>query len=208
LRKVIGLNGIAFFIKHPTPGQVKTRLAATLGPRRAAEIYRKLAEAVCVGLPPDVDVIAMFDPPSRLEEIKTWLAPLRRMSHFIPQTAGDLGARLAHAFMGAFALHLTKVAVIGSDCVELTASTFEETWRALETHDCVIGPTEDGGYYLLALRRPLPALFCEIPWSTDRVFAETLGRAEIEGLRVHILPKLRDVDTEDDWRRLERRLTC
>jgi rSAM/selenodomain-associated transferase 1 len=200
------LNAIVFFVKHPAPGCVKTRLAASVGAERAAKIYRELVEAIWQTLPRNAKVIVMFDPPERAKEITRWLAPHGDQSDFIAQSRGDLGARLEDAFARAFALRPKRVAVIGSDCVELTPSIFDQAWAALETHDCAIGPTEDGGYYLLALRQPHPELFGGIAWSTDRVFAQTLARADAAGLRVHVLPKLHDVDTEDDWRRLERRL--
>jgi len=114
--------------------------------------------------------------------------------------------RLEIAFASAFSRGFQKVAAIGSDCVELDASTFAETWQALDANDCVIGPTVDGGYYLLALRAPTPLLFAGVDWSTAAVFAQTLERARGTGLRVHVLPKLHDVDTEDDWSRAEQRL--
>jgi rSAM/selenodomain-associated transferase 1 len=205
-RKVCRLNAIVFFVKHPTPGRVKTRLAATVGAERAAEIYRDLVQAIWQTLPRNAEVIVMFDPPERATEIARWLAPLGERSRFIAQSRGDLGARLEDAFARAFDLRPEKVAVIGSDCMELTPAIFDEAWSALDTHDCAIGPTEDGGYYLIALRQPWPELFGGIAWSTDRVFAHTLARADEVGLRVHLLPKLHDVDTEDDWHRLERRL--
>lgn len=196
-------RAVLFYVKLPEPGKVKTRLAATLGAQRAAEIYRQLAETVLRRIPVEEEVIVMFDPPERGAEIAAWLRGpgAGRTLRFVPQAAGDLGARLERAFAAAFAEGCEAVAAIGSDCVELAPAHFAEAWQALATHDAALGPTEDGGYYLLALRAPCPALFADIAWSTPAVCAQTLDRAAEAGLRVHLLPKLHDVDTEADWRR-------
>jgi glycosyltransferase A (GT-A) superfamily protein (DUF2064 family) len=111
---------------------------------------------------------------------------------------------LVQAFAHAFATGCEQVAVVGSDCVEIAAETFVETHRALATHDCAIGPTFDGGYYLLALKKACPSLFADIAWSTENVFAETMARARAAGLKVYQLPRLHDVDTLEDWHRAQR----
>lgn len=191
---------ILLFVKWPEPGRVKTRIAATAGAERAAEIYRELVARVCARLPRATAVIVHFDPPERRAEIEAWLAPkLPASSTFEPQARGDLGVRLRGAFASAFAAGWEQAAVIGSDCVEITPAIFDEAWDA---EDAAIGPTEDGGYYLLALRRELPALFENIRWSTGDTLADTLGRAAAAGVRMHRLPVLNDVDTESDWLRV------
>jgi rSAM/selenodomain-associated transferase 1 len=182
---------------------VKTRLAAEVGPVEAAKIYEKLVAAVLRRLPASGRLIMMFDPPDRACEVRTWITQLCPEDHleFVAQTAGDLGMRLIHAFAHAFAAGCEHVAVVGSDCVEIGAETFAETERALQTHDCAIGPTFDGGYYLLALNQPCSSLFADIPWSTETVFEETMARARAAGLSVYELPRLHDVDTLEDWHR-------
>ena len=101
----------------------------------------------------------MFEPAHQRALIEQWLEEILPGARLSPQAAGDLGVRLESAFASAFAHGFQRVAAIGSDCVELDAQTFAETWSALDAHDCVIGPTVDGGYYLLALRAPAPVLF-------------------------------------------------
>lgn len=194
---------ILLFVKLPQPGQVKTRLAAAVGAGEAANIYEQLVARVLQRLPKSGRLIIMFDPPDRAREISAWIAKLCADHHpeFLAQAIGDLGTRLEHAFAHAFASGCQQVVVVGSDCVELSAETFAETRCALETHDCAIGPTFDGGYYLLALKEPCPALFAEIPWSTEFVFAQTIARARAAGLSVYELPRLHDVDTLEDWHR-------
>ena len=201
-------RAILLFVKYPEPGKVKTRLAATLGAVEAAGIYRRLVAAVVAGLPDGEDLIVMFDPPEKRAQVAEWLqSPLAgRRVEFVAQAAGDLGGRLEWAFAEAFARGFERVAVIGSDCIELTAATFSAAWRALETHDAVLGPSLDGGYYLLALRQPCAALFRGIAWSTDAVRVQTLARAQAAGLAVHELAALPDIDTEADWRRAAEKL--
>lgn len=196
---------ILFFVKHPTPGRVKTRIAATAGGERAAEIYRTLAETVLRRLPRGDEIVVMGDPPEQLAAIMAWLGGVSggRKLRGCPQAEGDLGVRLERAFASAFAEGCEAVAAIGSDCLEIAPALFAAVWDSLVTHDVALGPTLDGGYYLIALRQPHAALFRDIPWSTDAVYRETLARAAAAGLRVHVLPPLRDVDTEEDWRRVE-----
>jgi uncharacterized protein len=86
---------------------------------------------------------------------------------------------------------------MGSDCVEVTGEIYREAFAELADADVVVGPTRDGGYYLLALREPRPRLFEEVRWSTEHTLRDTLRRAR--RLRVYKLPMLRDVDTEADW---------
>jgi rSAM/selenodomain-associated transferase 1 len=197
---------ILLFVKHPAPGKVKTRLAATVGADRAVEIYRQLVENVASGLPEGIAIRVMFDPPEEEQAVCAWLQPLLPVAEFLPQASGDLGQRLEQAFACAFDEGWEQVAVIGSDCVELTPAIFNETWGALSAGNVAIGPTEDGGYYLLGLCNHAPALFQEITWSSESVLRETLAQAAAQDLRGHLLPKLRDVDTEDDWQRAAARL--
>jgi rSAM/selenodomain-associated transferase 1 len=193
-------TAILLFVKYPEPGKVKTRLAAQVGSEEAARIYCCLVAAICESLPEESQVIVAFDPPQMTGEIEQWLRPLLRGEpNFTPQKSGDLGARLSGAFDEVFASGFQKVAVIGSDCVEVTDATFAQAWRALETCDCAVGPSNDGGYYLLALREPQPALFEGIVWSSDQTLAHTLARAREQGLSMSLLPSLNDVDTENDW---------
>ena len=194
---------ILLFVKLPQPGQVKTRLAAKIGRAAAAKIYGQLVATVLQRLPKWARLIIMFDPPDRAEEVRAWITELSpdHALEFVAQIPGDLGARLEQAFASAFTTGAEKVAVVGSDCIEIGPATFTETERALETHECVIGPTFDGGYYLLALKQPRPSLFVNMAWSTETVFEETVTRARAAGLTVHELGRRCDIDTIEDWQR-------
>ncbi len=194
---------ILLFVKWPEPGRVKTRIAATVGAARAAEIYKALVAAVCARLPRAVPVIVWFDPAEKREEIRGWLGPmLPQAVEWLAQAPGDLGARLKRAFADAFAAGWERVAVVGSDCVDISGAIFDDAWSALESADVAAGPTRDGGYYLLALRTENAALFENIRWSTEHTLADTEGRAEAAGLRVRRLEMLDDVDTAEDWARV------
>lgn len=159
-----------------------------------------LVEAICTQLPRDVPVIVHGDPSEKLAGLEQWLGPFLPEAKFTAQCAGDLGARLEHAFKHAFSSGYERVAVIGSDCVEIPPALFTAAFSTLDEHDAAIGPSADGGYYLLALKTPQPALFENIAWSTAQTLADTLERAQTAGLSPVLLPELRDVDTESDWK--------
>ena len=109
-------NAILIFLKHPEPGKVKTRLAATVGAERAAAIYRLLAREVFQRLPQDAEIIVMFDPPEREAEIRAWIHSIQpsHATQFVAQRGPGLGERLNHAFAQALAQGFQKVAAIGT----------------------------------------------------------------------------------------------
>jgi hypothetical protein len=200
-------RSLLMFLKSPRAGAVKTRLAARLGDAVAAELYRCLAEAVArrtAPRPGEYQRLFFYTPPEDRAVMEAWFPD----ETWIPQSGADLGERMAQAFEVAFGRGARQVVVIGSDTPGVTRSTALEAFLALENgeHDAVLGPADDGGYYLLALDRPRPEFFSGITWSTPSVLAETLDRAAALGLRVRLLERLRDIDTLDDvsaeWQRL------
>ena len=188
---------ILIFVKYPQPGTVKTRIAATVGDVRAAEIYRELVARVWAALPRDTPVTVCFEPSHRRAEVEAWLPGAAR---YEAQAAGDIGVRLQCAVASAFSRGCETVAVVGSDCVDITPEVFAEVWDKLRTHDLVLGPAHDGGYYLLGLNAPNPALFENIRWSTEHTLADTLARAHDH--RTHLLKPLADIDTHADWEKI------
>ena len=185
------------FAKAPRPGRVKTRLAEAIGARAAADLYRSMAgDAVERLRCPAYDLVVCYDPPTAAPEFRAWLGEDVAL---MPQAAGDLGRRMDSA-LGA-ALEIASAAcVVGTDVPDLSARVVQEAFEGLEKADLVIGPSEDGGYYLLALKRPCPELFEGMPWSTPDVLRRTLAAARRLGLRVGTLETLRDVDTPADLR--------
>ena len=185
------------FAKAPRAGLVKTRLAAELGDERAVDIYRAIVERQLREIPPAWQVEVHFTPVEAEEEMRAWLGPHR---HYRPQSDGDLGRRLRKAFGAAFSRGATTVMAIGGDCPELDRATFHEAATRLGRADLVLGPATDGGYYLLALRRAVPELFDNIPWSSDQVLATTLARAKLFGLSRELLTPKDDIDDAKTYR--------
>jgi rSAM/selenodomain-associated transferase 1 len=187
------------FVKAPRAGAVKTRLAAVLGTENAARLYRAIAgEEIRRTAPRGGEYARTFfvDPPDGAEDIARWLPG----ETLVPQKGRDLGERMANAFAAAFAEGARRVALIGSDVPTCGREHVAEALAALDDHDLALGPTHDGGYYLIALDRPRPELFQAIPWSTPAVLPATAERAGVLGLAVRMLDPLRDIDTLEDIR--------
>jgi hypothetical protein len=118
----------------------------------------------------------------------------------LPQSGADLGARMSAAFDEAFGSGARRVALVGSDVPRLSRDDIRLALGSLEDHDLVLGPAQDGGYYLVALDARRPALFDGIAWGTASVLAATLEKAAALGLTVRVLEERRDVDTVEDLR--------
>jgi rSAM/selenodomain-associated transferase 1 len=185
------------FVKAPRPGAVKTRLAADIGEDAACEAYKIMLQTVLERVSLLRNVQLRFSPDDAGSEMKPWT---RTGWSVAPQGGGDLGERLRRAFSDAFAAGMERVAIIGSDCLDLTMADVEQAWAALDESDVVLGPALDGGYWIIGLRNVVPSLLEEIPWGTETVLKKTLRVAEKAGLRVRLLRELRDIDTSEDWR--------
>ncbi len=193
------MNHVLFFARAPRPGQVKTRLAADVGPDAALEIYRTLGLRVVDQIAGVSSITVWYEPADAEEEMRAWLGDLR----FEAQPEGDLGARLTHAFAAHFTAHPGEPAIaVGADAPDVDAAAIETAGNALRSTDVVLGPATDGGYYLIGLARPLPELFQDMPWGTEEVLDAT--RAACKGMRItpELLPVLRDVDRLSDLKAL------
>lgn len=185
------------FVKAPQAGRVKTRLAAALGMDAACQAYSQLVERLLSNLM-DLDSVQLrFTPDNAEQEILHWGKACWQRAQ---QVSGDLGERLQRAFAQSLISGFGKVVVIGSDCPEVTSDDVRAAWRSLDHCDVVLGPAQDGGYWLVGLKSSQPALFENMAWSTDTVFEETRNRAKARGLKVATLRVLRDVDTPEDWK--------
>jgi rSAM/selenodomain-associated transferase 1 len=190
-------DALIIFIKNPERGKVKTRLASTVGDDQALAVYRallthtrRLAESLDV-----VDRLLFYS--AFIDRDDDW--PASSFEKFL-QRGPDLGARMHQAFITALSDH-EKAVIIGSDCPSLTADIIQEAFAQLDQHDFVIGPAEDGGYYLLGMKEVHPQLFFDITWSTSAVFSTTMERIEALGKSCHRLPELSDIDNEEDWKK-------
>jgi uncharacterized protein len=187
------------FLKAPLPGTVKTRLAAEVGDEKACAIYCELVETLLANLAPVYDLELRISPNDG--DISQWA---RAGWAVRGQGTGTLTNRLILAFAEAFAQGADRVVIIGSDCPEVAVADIEAAWTALKTHDVVLGPAADGGYWLVGLCRPLPEIFTGIPWSSSQVLEKTMAIARQLGCKTHLLRTLNDVDTFADWQRFQR----
>ncbi|HND87700.1 MAG TPA: TIGR04282 family arsenosugar biosynthesis glycosyltransferase [Saprospiraceae bacterium] len=189
------MDVLLIFLRNPVLGQVKTRLARSLGDAEALRIYRLLLDKTRHAA---LDVAAhrwlcYTDFPDLADEWPN--AFFEKKS----QSPGDLGERMAAAFRQAFEAGARRAVIIGSDCPQLDGPALQVAFEMLDTADIVLGPASDGGYYLLGMKHLAPALFQGIAWSTGSVLQQTLAASRAAGLSVTLLPMLRDVDTLEDW---------
>ena len=184
-------NGV--FARPPVPGRVKTRLAAALTPRLACDLYAAcLADAVeaARGAGADERWIYWAEPTEHAHPAAGFGARLQR--------GDDLGARLKTAFEELIVAPGDRALILGADCPELDAARLDQAVRALERSDLVLGPTRDGGYYLIGLARAEPRLFEGVTWGSEWVLEQTRERAVAAGLAATLLEPLEDIDTPAD----------
>lgn len=194
--------GLAMMAKAPRVGAVKTRLCPPLRAPEAAELARCfLLDTVdrvrmVAGARP-IMAYAPVEAQGQFEEVAPGFA-------LMPQRGGDLGERQLHLIADILGLGLQAALIIGTDSPTLPGECLDEAVSLVMAPDVdvVLGPTEDGGYYLIGMRVPHPALFEHMPWSTPTVLGRTLGRAQRLGLRVACLPTWFDVDTGAELERL------
>lgn len=189
-------NVLIIFVKYPEPGKVKTRIARELGDERAAKIYSHMAGTIIkeVSSSDCYRSVIFFDPPEREKEIKGWIGS----GSFIPQRGNTLGERISNAFGAVFSRGADKAVIIGTDCPDVSQETVEDAFGSLAEKDAVLGPAEDGGYYLLGLRSHAPEIFRDIDWSTDRVLDQSIKRINERRLSLKLLETLTDIDTVND----------
>ena len=193
---------VAIMAKAPKPGEVKTRLCPPLSPEEAADLYDcflrdKVEQVRALGSATGVIAFTPDDSRSLFEEI----APGFRL---IAQRGADLGSRLLNSLGALLREGYVGAVAIDSDTPNLPTEYLRQAVDVLSRSatDVVVGPSDDGGYYLIGVRQAWPTLFDAMPWSTPEVLPETLRRAHAAGLRVECLPAWFDVDTAEDLERL------
>lgn len=193
---------VILFVKLPEKGRVKSRLALHAGEDTALRLYKNMV----------LDVIDMlkrgrfpfricYTPPDARDQMTGWLG---QEYDYLPQTGDDLGDRMEEAFAGVFSGDVEEALLIGSDIPGLTTEVIEEAFTSLLTNDAVIGPADDGGYYLIGFRKNTftSRIFHDMVWSTSTVFRETLDRLQEASVTLHVLPEMTDIDTLEDLRTL------
>ena len=191
-------GALIIFAKAPIPGQVKTRLCPPLNPDEAASLHGSMVmdiaeqtRGIC-----RLDRFLACTPSSDHAFFQT-LAARYRLT-LCEQVGDDLGQRMNHAINKSLKKGYQYALVIGTDIPALSPETYKKAAFLLKTQDIVLGPTHDGGYYLIGLKHPTPGIFVDIAWSTENVLALTQEKAKVLGRTVGLLDFERDVDTFED----------
>ena len=200
-------TALVIFAKAPIPGQVKTRLCPPLTADEAATLHGSFVldtlertKAAVGKLKLPFDRYLACSPSTTAVFFK--IMEERQGVKLIDQVGENLGARMKHAFETMFARGYQHVLIVGTDVPSLPLEHYQQALALLDTHDLILGPALDGGYYLIGLNKPMPALFENIPWSTDRVLSLTREKADGLGMRTALLSPWRDIDTIDDLKAL------
>lgn len=189
--------------RYPQAGRSKTRLIPYIGAQQAALLQKRMTEKLLV----EADTLyhrtqipsSLFYSDGSPFLMQEWLGK----RHFVEQHDGDLGQRMEHAFRYMFSLGYSRIILVGSDIPALNTHLLESAFNTLENHDTVLGPTEDGGYYLIGIKKDAfphlsKALFHNIPWSTKTVFSLSSMQIREAGYSLTCLPTLRDIDHYSD----------
>lgn len=187
-------NALIIFIKNPIPGKVKTRLAADIGDEKALEIYTTLLTQLRrVTDTLSVDKFLFY---SDYVEIKDSWDGAEYNKH--QQAEGGLGERMKDALKQIFHAGYARILLIGSDIYGINSSIITRAYEELDSNDLVIGPAEDGGYYLIGMKQLIAAPFVLQTWSHADVLTETLDILKKEGFSWSLIDVLRDIDTLED----------
>ena len=192
------------FTRYPEPGVAKTRMIPKLGAKGAALLQRQMTEHIMsrvselCGLNP-LPVEIRYEGGSE-KLMAEWLGTGFAYCH---QGSGDIALRMERALQEAFERGCETAVIIGSDIPDITADIMQKAFEALKQRDLVLGPADDGGYYLVGVQRETfrhlyPQLFSDINWGTESVLPQTLGIAQKLGLNYFLLDTLRDVDRPED----------
>ncbi len=185
-------NLLLIFTRNPELGKVKTRLEKSVGDKTALEIYKFLlnkTKEVTQNL--DCDKAVYYS--VKIRESDIWDGNTYQK---YKQKGDDLGIRMENAFQNSFDIGYEKVIIIGSDLYDLTPNHINGAFNKLNTNDVVMGPAEDGGYYLLGMKIVHPNIFKNKDWGTSTVRKHTLE--DLEKVNVHLLNELNDVDVVED----------
>ncbi|MEP7253972.1 MAG: TIGR04282 family arsenosugar biosynthesis glycosyltransferase, partial [Ginsengibacter sp.] len=165
-------SALIIFVRNPVLGKVKSRLAATLGPEKALEIYKALLKHTR-----DISVDLFCDKFIFYEDFvnENDLWPNDVYKKYL-QEGSDLGSRMEKAFKQLFDSRYEKVVIVGSDCYELSDNAIKNAFYLLSENDIVIGPASDGGYYLLGMKKFIPQLFEDKKWSSETVYIDTINQ--------------------------------
>jgi rSAM/selenodomain-associated transferase 1 len=199
------MNAIVIIAKEPKPGSVKTRLTPPLDPQTASKIYHNLLldRIEQVESLKGADHFVAYYPKSSLQFFQNIISSSFSL---LPQKGKDLGERLSNIFSDLFKEGYERIVIMDSDSPNLPSRHISEGLRRLNEADLILGPCEDGGYYLVGLSSNMPQIFQGIPWSTSEVTKLTIEKARAMDKNISLLEKWYDVDTIEDLRRLRTEL--
>ncbi|SMG33737.1 hypothetical protein SAMN05661096_02156 [Marivirga sericea] len=187
---------LIIFVKNPELGKCKTRLAATIGDEKALTFYKNMLQSTKeIAEKVEADKAIYYS--SFIDEDDLWpnQAPFyKRLQNQDP----DLGAKMQSAFSEAFDTGYESVCVIGSDCYALDEKVIAEAFKTLESKGAVLGPSNDGGYYLLGMNQLYTQLFEQKEWSTESVAPDTIQDFKSLNVKYYLLEQLTDIDNEED----------
>ncbi|NOY41713.1 MAG: glycosyltransferase [Planctomycetes bacterium] len=191
---------LGLFAKYWQPGQVKTRLAATIGDAAAADAYQQFVVTLLNRLQNLGNQRWLaFAPPERAGEFESVAAERWQLE---PQAEGDLGQRMQTFFANRLAEGCQRIVLLGTDSPNVPVEYVQQALIELRNHDVVLGPTEDGGYWLVGVSTDVPEIFTDIPWSTPNVWQATLEALRSRGRAYTTVPTWYDIDENDDLQRL------
>jgi rSAM/selenodomain-associated transferase 1 len=197
-----GKHCIVLFVKYPSAGRVKTRLAQIIGPHNAARMYEHFVHDI-IGAVRTVaaPVWIFFDPPHQKKQFQNWLG---NNFSYAAQSGVDLGQKMKNAFQHVFAAGFSEALLMGSDIPDLPVEHLERGLKALQADKVVVGPAGDGGYYLIGFTEHnfLPEVFENIRWGTDTVYEQTLNTLRKRRRKAFQLPRWNDVDTAEDLKEM------
>ena len=195
---------LLIFAKYPEAGKVKTRLANSIGDLAAALLYEQFIRQV-LKIGQQSGAVQIFVAVAPTEQVGNFREKFAGDFQFFAQAeTSDLGERIIAAMRHVLTQGHEKIVIIGTDSPNLPLAYVQEATAALDAHDMVLGPAEDGGYYLIGLKKIFPELFANVAWSSSQVLAQTLEHARRLNLRVHLLPTWYDVDDLPAYQRLVR----
>jgi len=198
-------SALGIFFRIPLYGKVKKRLAAEIGKDAALKAYRSMLDATIENVLRihGVDIYGFY------EGEVTSVIDFQKKIPLILQKGNDLGEKMSNAIQWLFQKGDEKVSLIGADSPDLPLPFITEAFEKLDSYDLVIGPSEDGGYYLISMNKPFDTIFKDINWGHDNVLKDTVSKAKAAGISYFLLPQWYDIDDLNSFNRWKlKNLAC
>jgi rSAM/selenodomain-associated transferase 1 len=196
---------LLFLLKYPKKGKVKKRLLKDLDKNFVTDLYKNFISDLLSTIEKlDIELKICFYPPDSERKIISWFG---QRYCYLSQIGDDLGERMKNSFDIVFNEGYSRVVLIGSDIPDLPGDFIKKSFNSLRLNDVVIGPSKDGGYYLIGFKKESykPLIFQNIKWSTETVFKDTMHFLKNSKSTFHVLPEWYDIDSIDDLNELYRR---